>query len=147
VSPLAASTAHTLTITGVKDLAGNTLAGTTNVGFTTAAGLDFQRPTAPTTVPTNGATNVSKTPTLTVNFSERVSARTVETSSFSLVQSSNSAPVACTIAVAPDLLSATLTPTAPLAGSTQYTFNATSGITDLAGNTLIGVAPSFTTVP
>src|SRR6185312_12368676 len=54
-------------------------------------------------------------------------------------------PVPGTIAVSPDELTATFTPTAPLNPSTNYFMEATGGILDLEGQPLQFAFTSFTT--
>ncbi|MCR4317956.1 MAG: Ig-like domain-containing protein, partial [Planctomycetes bacterium] len=68
---LEANTLHTATITtGVKDLAGNTLALNKVWTFTTGAVPDTLAPTVSSTVPVNNATNVAVNSAMTATFSE-----------------------------------------------------------------------------
>ncbi|HEU5098365.1 MAG TPA: Ig-like domain-containing protein, partial [Roseiflexaceae bacterium] len=69
---LAAGASYTAQISGVKDVAGNTLAGTYSWSFSTAAAppADTTAPTVTNTTPANGATNVGTSASVTATFSE-----------------------------------------------------------------------------
>ena len=71
---------------------------------------------------------------VTVNFSEAMTAATVNTSTFTLTPTSGGSPVAATVNY--NANAATLTPSSALANSTSYTVNVTSGAKDLANNGL-----------
>jgi hypothetical protein len=149
-APLLASTAHTLTITGVKDLVGNAMTAPVNVGFTTGAGADLTPPTATGSNPPANATGVPTNTVVTVNFSERINPLTINDSSFRLTVNNTGAPVAGTIAVAANALSATFTPSAALAPSTVYRMYVCYQTcpTDLAGNSFsFQFQSAFTTGP
>ena len=149
-SALAGSTVHTVTIkggaSGVKDLAGNPLAGDYSWTFTTVA-VDNIPPTVTSVLPVNGSTGISTGTTLTANFSEAINASTVTGTTFQLRDAGNNL-VTATINVSGSQV--TLTPSAALTGSTVYTATITggaSGIKDLAGNALVNnYSWSFTTV-
>ncbi len=82
---LAASTFYTATITtGVKDLAGNALAGNKVWTFTTGTTPDTIAPTVRTTVPANAVTGVAINSVLAATFSEEMNPLTVTTLSFTL---------------------------------------------------------------
>ncbi|MCA2980709.1 MAG: Ig-like domain-containing protein, partial [Myxococcaceae bacterium] len=77
-TPLAPSTSYTATVTA-RDVANNLLAAPTTFSFTTAAPPDVSPPTVSSTVPANGASNVSPTGlAVSVTFNESVSPSTVE---------------------------------------------------------------------
>ncbi|MCP4494710.1 MAG: Ig-like domain-containing protein, partial [Gammaproteobacteria bacterium] len=71
---------------------------------------------------------------VTVTFSRKISAETVDTDSFGLYH--DSAPATGTVTVSPDGLSAVFRPSAPLEQSTVYTAVLTANITDTFGNPL-----------
>jgi len=146
-NPLGPATQYTLSLAGITDLAGNPLAPTTTT-FTTEAGADLIRPTVATVSPTNSATGVSRSTTVTVTFSERISPATISASTFRLLLSSTFAVVPSTFVVAADGRSATLTPLATLAANTSYRVDlTTSEISDLTQQTLTPFASTFTTGP
>jgi len=78
--PLLKSTSYTLTVTGVRDTAGNQLAAPTNLNFTTGLDVDLVQVGVVTSDPPANATGVSKTIAPTVQFSEPVDAITVNPS-------------------------------------------------------------------
>ena len=142
--PLAPNTAHQLTIDGLRDLAGNTLAAPTVIGFTTGSGADFAPGSVTTWTPVQGATNVSTATVVTLNFSERVDPISVNGITFTLYDNGVGQYRAGTVVVAPDGRSATFTPSAPLRASASHSWFL-NGATDLAGQGFNYAAASFTT--
>ena len=148
-SALPGSTVYTATLkggtTGVKDLAGNTLANDYSWSFTTLA-VDNIAPTITSVVPANGATGISTGATITANFSEAVNSTTVTASTIQLRDPGNNL-INSSLNVSGSQV--TLTPTAALSGSTVYTATISggaSGVKDLAGNALANnYVWSFTT--
>ncbi len=139
---LSASTTYTATISGVKDTAGNTIAGPVSWSFTTAAAppVDTTPPTVTGRTPAVGATGVATGIAPTVTFSEAVQSGTI---GFALAVGST--PVAGTTSYNSSTNTATFTPTAPLTGATTYTATV-SGVRDIAGNQISAPATwSFTT--
>jgi methionine-rich copper-binding protein CopC len=138
---LAAGTTYTATVSGAKDLAGNTMTSTT-WSFTTSSGggTDTTPPTVTSTNPAAGATAVATTTTVTATFSEPVQAGTIA------MTLKNGAGTAVTGTTAYDSTAqkATFTPSAALAAGTTYTATV-SGAKDLAGNTMASTTWSFTT--
>jgi len=145
VVPLITSTSYTLTITGVQDIAGNSLGAPVTTGFTTGTVADLTPPTVLSVNPATSATGVLTTAVVQLQFSKRVDPLTVSNSTFFLFPSSTSQLIPGTITVSTNGLTATFTPAAPLAISTSYQLNATSGVTDLEGQPLVFFASSFTT--
>ncbi len=95
--------------------------------------------------PANGATGVAITTAVTALFNVGVSAATITSSTFTLTQQGGGA-VAGTASAASGGLSATFTPTAPLAYSTTYTATLTTGVQSTAGTALASnYTWSFTT--
>jgi hypothetical protein len=134
--PLAANTLYTATITtGAMDLFGNPLAVNYVWTFTTGAGVVTTPPEIVLTSPTNGATGVALNQAVSATFSEAMNPLTITTSTFELT-GPGTTPVTATVAYDAVNFIATLTPSAPLTGSTLYTATVTSGATDLAGNSL-----------
>lgn len=148
-SNLASGTMFTATITtGAKDLAvpANALAANYVWTFTTSAAPDTTAPTVVSVLPANVATNTSIHGDVVATFSEAMAPATVTTASFKLMQGAN--PIAGTVVVASNGLSATFNPDVALTQSTVYTATITTGVKDLAvpGNALAAdYVWSFTT--
>ena len=106
-------------------------------------------PPAPPTVtnqsPAGGATGVTATTTVSATFSRAMDPTTISASSFTLTPSGGSA-VAATVAYDSSSNTSTLTPSAPLAYSTQYTARLAGTVAAADGTTLAApVAWTFTT--
>ncbi len=142
---LLGNTQYTATITtGARDVAGNALAGNFSWVFTTTTPPDTTPPTVVSRFPTNGATNVALNSTVMITFSEPMNNATLNTTTFTLVVTGNGAPVPGSVGVSGN--TATFTPAANLAGSTQYTATVSTGAQDLAGNAIaLPASWSFTT--
>lgn len=132
---LSPGTAYTITITGVRDLANNAMASSITRTFTTGAGPDLVSPTVTSSVPANNALAVSRAASIQVNFSERMSPLSFNSSTFYLVVNNTGATVPGTIAVAADGRSATFTPASDMPASTVMRFYP-YGVTDLVGRPL-----------
>jgi hypothetical protein len=139
---LANGSLQTVTVTtGVTDLSGNPLAVQEVVTFTT---LDNVAPTIVGTTPANLATGVSRSPVITVTFSEPISAGTATSTNFKLSADDFVTTVPCD--VLPVGSAVTMTPTVPLANKALYKFRVETGAADASGNTLAAQATySFTT--
>ena len=158
-TPLAVGATYTATITSAAlDLASNALAGDLTAlpaasnyvwTFTTQA-PDAIQPTVTTTNPLNGAVGVCINKTISATFSEPMDPLTITNLTFTLA---TTAGVAVTGVVAYDPLTriATLNPVGNLTGTpaTNYTAtikSGTTGVKDLAGNTLaVDNVTTFTT--
>jgi hypothetical protein len=96
--PLAGGTVYTARVVGgaagVKDLAGNALASTVTSSFTTAGAADTTPSTVTSFTPSNGATGVSTTTTVTATFSEAMDASTINPNTFTLTGPNNTAVTA-----------------------------------------------------
>jgi hypothetical protein len=143
VVPLNPSAGYTVSITGVKDVAGQVMSAPQTTAFTTRTGADLIPPTVVSTSPVGGAVGVPTNAVVQLQFSERVDALTVNSGTFFLVDNNTGLGVAGTIAVATDGMSATLTPSAALLPSNSYTVQG-CGITDLVGQQVC-LAIGFTT--
>jgi len=138
-SDLAYSMTYTATITtGVKDLAGNSMAADYTWSFTTGSAPDTTPPTISSISPTNGATGVATNAAITATFSETMLAGTISTATFTVTG------VAGTVGL--NGTTATFTPSSDLAYSMTYTATITTGVKDLAGNSMAAdYTWSFTT--
>jgi glucose/arabinose dehydrogenase/uncharacterized protein (DUF2141 family) len=95
-----------------------------------------QPPTVSSTTPANGATGVAATVRPTATFSSSMDATTLTTSTFTLVKQGTTTPVAATVSYDGSSRTATLTPSASLAGNSTYTATVkggTGGVKDAAG--------------
>ena len=80
-----------------------------------------------------------------VHFSEPIDRNRIDSSGFRVLNPSF-APIAGSIAVAADALSATFTPSSPLTAASLYRVQVFS-VFDLAGNNISSFSSSFTTAP
>jgi hypothetical protein len=141
---LSANTLFTVNVTGVKDLAGNSLSAAVTTSFTTGTGADLIRPTITLVDPGNGATGVPTNAVIRLQFSERINPLTVNNSTFLILASNSNVAVTGTVSLTSDGLSASFAPGAALAPSTTY-FVEAFGITDLTGQEINFFFTSFTT--
>ena len=99
--------------------------------------------------PANGATGMSLTSAVTVTFNTDMNAPSINNSTI-LLKTGAGATVAANVTYNPATRTATLTPTAPLSYSTQYTVTivgGTSGIKDTFNSTLpVAYTSNFTTI-
>jgi hypothetical protein len=144
------STQYTATITtSAQSAAGNGLANNYVWSFTTGTTASLTPPTIILTNPASGATGVPTNQTITATFSKIMDPATITASgTFTVaVAGVGGAAVPGTVSYAGS--TATFTPTANLAASTQFTATITNAAKDLSGNALIaGAVPdpwSFTT--
>ena len=142
-SPLVASAGHTLTLSGLRDRAGNALAAPLTVSFTTGPGADLVGPTVTGVNPVDGATGVARDIAPTVVFSEAVNPLTVNTMTVQL-QSISTGIVEATVTLDAGRRVGTLTPAAPLEPDTTHCLF--TNVRDTAAN--LGFSRScFTTGP
>jgi hypothetical protein len=134
---------YTATITtGVEDLAGNALETDYNWSFTAGSGSDSIAPTVISIDPENTTIDVAVDTAISANFSEPIDPISLTTSNFLVNDGTGS--ISGTVTVIGN--TATFTPTATLNYDTEYSATLTSGIEDLAGNTMgTDYAWSFTT--
>ena len=132
----------------IKDLAGNSYAGTASYNFTTAAPSDTIAPTVTTFTPADEAIGVAVNSDIVVTFNEAIARGTGNI----VLKTSAGATVATYDAATSSNLSISgntliLNPTADLAGGSGYKVEFAAGtIKDLAGNSYAGTASyNFTT--
>jgi hypothetical protein len=141
---LKANTQYTATVkggaSGVKDLAGNPMAVDYVWKWTTAAAADTTKPTVILVNPADLATGVATSSTVNATFSEGMDPLTISTANFKV------AGVTGLVTYNAITKIATFTPSTALGVSTTYTATVTTGVADLAGNTmLVDKVWSFTT--
>lgn len=129
-APLVVNASYTASITtGAQDLAGDALANAYVWSFTISACTAPVTPTVVMVTPANGA---CPNTLVTGTFSEAMNPATINASTFTLV----GAGAAGTVTYDQPSLTATYTPSAPLALNTTYTATITTGAKDLSGNGL-----------
>ena len=140
---LVADKTYTLALTAtIKDPAGNPITAKT---WTFITG---PRPVVTTKTPASGATSVSRTANITATLSEPVTGiptTAAASGNFTIKQTSTGTALASVASYNTTSRVATLNPTATLLASTNYTVTLTSGVKDVAGNTLTTLVWSFTT--
>jgi hypothetical protein len=154
-SPLLPSASYTITAIGVKDTAGNQLAGTLTSAFTSGLTIDLIGPTVTGFNPATGSTGVGLNVPLIVTFSKPINPLSLTASQFGFYNYNTAYRISGTIVVAANAMSATFTPAEPLQPNTSYVFeiagcyffscNISSGYTDVAGNAGSGSYTFFTT--
>jgi hypothetical protein len=142
---LTADRSYTVSVSGVLDGAGNTMATAT---WTFITG---PRPTMSAKLPASAATGVARNANVTATMSEVVqgfSTTSTTTSSVRLIRVSNGGAVPAAITFNTTTRQFTVNPNASLAANVQYrvTFTGgTSAIRDLAGNPMSTQTWTFTT--
>jgi len=141
--PLTADKTYTGTITtGAKDADGNSLASVYVWSFTTEGATDVTAPTVLTVVPANAYLTAPVTTMATITFSETMNPATINSTSISLKQGTNSIAGTVTLSDA----TATFTPSVALEANKVYTGNVTTSVKDVAGNAMASnYSWSFTT--
>lgn len=123
----------TVTITsGVQDLAGNALAGNFSWTFTTNEEPDNTAPEVTDVNPDNEQQDVPVSTNITATFSEPVNPETVNQSTLTVTQGNTS--IQGEVSVSKN--TATFNPTSNLPFDNTFEVTITTGVQDLAGNTL-----------
>jgi hypothetical protein len=153
--PLSANTAYTITITGVKDTAGNQMAGTITNTFTTGPTFDLNPPSVLLSDPAPDSLGAGTNVAPHLKFSKRLNPLSVVTSSnqtynqgsIQLLNTATGLFVPVTVTISSDRTTVTITPISPLTPSTQYELYAgqTSNYYDVAGNSGVVYSSFFTT--
>jgi len=106
----------------------SSLAGSGGCGGCNDNGGDSTRPTILSVSPTDGSTGVPLTTTITATFSEAMNATSVNETTFTIEGATGT--------VSYEGTTATLTPSADLAYNTTFTVTVTTGVKDIAGNSM-----------
>jgi hypothetical protein len=143
-SLLAPNLPYTLSISGVKDAAGNTMAGTVTRNFTTGPSIDLVPPAVNTMTPETGETTGTN-PTIRITFNKPINPIS-SSSSWYLRNSVTGVDFpGASIAASANLMSETISYPGALDPNTQFCWYA-GYVYDLAGNqTYTGGGPCFTT--
>jgi hypothetical protein len=129
---LATHTVFTATITtAAQDLSGVSLASNFMWSFSTASAAT--PPTVISTVPVNGAVNVPINQALSATFNEAMTTASIDAATFTLKATTSGTAVTGTVNYVAAGSTATFTPNASLAPTTEYTATITDGAEDLAG--------------
>jgi hypothetical protein len=144
ITPLPASAAMTITISGVQSIAGVPVTPATTVKFHTMAGPDFSAPYVASAsfyayeqgVPINAA--------LTLRFNKPIDQTTLNPNDVFLYDTATSATVASHASFSADGTALILTPTSDLTPNQQYYIQCYS-LQDLSGNQQYGFYTYFTT--
>jgi RHS repeat-associated protein len=145
-APLTASTSYYVNFpgagfgTGISDLAGNSLQGTSPISFTTGTTTSTGTPQVTGVSPANGTTAVPINAQVVIQFNESVNG--AQLSGVTLSSGSGAVNVSQNLTNGNQRL--TLVPVVPLSPSTSYTLNV-SGVQDLSGNLMPSMTASFTT--
>jgi methionine-rich copper-binding protein CopC len=141
--PLPASTQITLTITGVEDQVGHTVA-TSATTFTTGNAPDIIGPTLVATSTNYGDTSVAVNSIFEWTYSEAIDVSTILGQTNVLYDYTVGYVTGGTLSVSPDARTVTYVPPSALVAGRTYSVNA-SGVTDLAGNVSGAVSIYFST--
>ena len=129
------NTLYTASITtGATSLGGTAMSSQKNWTFTTTSEPDTTPPAISFTDPSDSASGVSITGSISITFSEAMNGATIDGSSITLRNGSNVIPGAVTYDSATHV--ATFTPSSVLSYLTLYTVTVGTGVADLAGNHL-----------
>jgi hypothetical protein len=153
--PLLANANYTLTITGVKDTAGNQMTSTVTNTFTAGPTFDLVTPQVTLTDPANGAIGVGTNVAPRIVFKKRLNPLSIVSSSNELYYSGsvelyNNATgqfVPATVSMTADRMTAIITPTSALAPNTSYQIYVAYGASyyDVAGNSGNSYSSNFVT--
>ncbi|MGD0894371.1 MAG: Ig-like domain-containing protein [Terracidiphilus sp.] len=141
--PLTPNATYTMTISGVKDPAGNPVATVTN-SFTTGATYDVNPATAINSDPADNTT-VGTNVTPKIVFNKPLNPITVNTSTFNMYLNDTGQYIPATVTESASGTEVTITPLIPLLPTTQYHFRACCGFQDQDGNNGNGVDLYFWT--
>jgi len=136
VTLLPASTELSLTVTGVKDLSGNSQTAQQALTFTTAARIDIQQGTLSSYSPRNSAVDVALNALVTADFSERIDPTSINANSFRLYNQTEGRNVSGDIALTNDGRRIQFTSTDGLTAGHSYRVYVSYGVflLDIAGN-------------
>jgi hypothetical protein len=115
---------------GVADLVGNAMASDYTWSWTTAAAADTTAPTVTLLVPADLAPNIAINRAIHATFSEAMDPLTINTASFTMAGVNGAVTYDATSKIA------TFTPAQNLATNTTYVLTVTTGVRDIAGNSM-----------
>ena len=130
---LASNRNFTVSVSGVRDTAGNLMAGTFTSTFTTGSRTDLIAPTITATSPEYDDSGVGVNVVARVTFSEPIDPLSISGNTFRMLNILGGDDVDAVVTLASDRRSATLTPIQPLLPYSRYYYTLGS-YTDVAGN-------------
>ena len=140
---LAASTSYSVAVSGFTDLLGNPVTPFSGSFSTGTSGTpNTTAPTVSSTVPASGATGVSVTATITINFSQTIDPITANPSDISVYLTANNATIPGTFSTSGSTV--TFTPTYQLPGNQQIEVSI-ANVEDYVGNNNTAYSFTFTT--
>ena len=139
------NTVYTVSVDGIQDRVGLTMAAPFESTFTTGDQTDLITPMLSANNPGFNITNVPTNTVVTLRFSERMNPlRLVE--GISLRENTGSTFYPGTVSVSEDLLEATFTPSVPLIANRSHTWFISTAVTDLTNQTITSTTSgTFTT--
>jgi hypothetical protein len=141
-NPLTPNTTYKVAVSGLLDYAGNTFNSATST-FTTGPMPEYNAPAVTLDFP-GGTTGIATNASFTCHYSEAMDPSSFTSSGLFVWSYVANAAVPATITVSADMMSATITPTTPLYGNTQYYYACYYAL-DLTGNAQGNVNASFYT--
>jgi hypothetical protein len=118
-TPLTPNATYTMTIAGVKDPAGNTVATTSN-NFSTGGSFDLSQPSWIYGDPMYGSTVGTNLPVLKLVFNKPLNPITVSNNTFQLYLNDTSQWIPATVALSANGMEVTMQPKIPLLPNTEY---------------------------
>ena len=146
-APLTNAIKYTATLTNAAtDLAGNAMAANYTWSFTAGAAADTTAPTVISADPVSGTENVATNQRISITFSEGMDPTSINTTSLTLQKVIGASKSAVAGAVTYGGVVANFVPSASLEFNTVYLFTVTTGVKDLAGNSMVAnYMATFTT--
>jgi hypothetical protein len=148
VGLLKANTLHTLTVTGLKDLAQNSLEDSTVIEFTTGVSADFTFGSLLNSSIPNGATEVPRNASISVDISKMIDPTSIEIgSSFRLYNGTDGINVEGSAIISEDGKNLKFAPNNTLSSNKIYYlyFSYSPYLLDIAGNRFSATSSRFTT--
>ncbi|WP_412972481.1 Ig-like domain-containing protein [Glaciecola sp. MF2-115] len=148
VALLQPNTVHTITISGLKDLAQNTLEENTVIQFTTSSGADFTNGQLLNASIPSGTADVPRNASLIFEVNEKVDASSIDTSNtFRLYNANDGVNVDGSVVVSDDRRTLRFVPTNTLSSNKlhYFYFSYSPYMFDVAGNLISSNFRSFTT--
>lgn len=138
-------TSHTVTVQGVKDLAGNEIAEPYTFSFEIGNTVDNTKPTVVSITPFTDSINVPVNAAITVVMSERINPNTITAESFYVKDESTGVQIDGLIDVKDDSQAIVFTPSSPFLVGRKYKIYLTYDVEDLFGNRFYSKSYPFTT--
>ncbi|MCM2679181.1 Ig-like domain-containing protein [Echinimonas agarilytica] len=138
-------TPYTVTVSGVRDTAGNELAEDYSFEFETGNTVDTVRPTVAAINPVNNSVDVPVNAALVVTMSERIDPDTITNDSFYVLDTSTNLRIEGLIDVKDDSQSITFTPNTAFLVGRRHRVYLSSEVRDLFGNQMSARSYYFTT--